>query len=58
VSRSGFAGADETETRVWNGIAARLFLSPRTVQARLSDVYTNLGLTSQVQLAQQAARKI
>jgi hypothetical protein len=36
VSRSGFAVADETEIRVWNGIAARLFLSPRTVQARLS----------------------
>jgi hypothetical protein len=58
MSRSGFAGADETEIRVWNGIDARLFLSPQTVQARLSHVYTKLGLTSQVQLAQQASLKI
>ncbi|WP_276072360.1 LuxR family transcriptional regulator [Mycobacterium florentinum] len=37
-------------------IAARLFVSPRTVQAHLSHVYTKLGLSSRVQLVQEAAR--
>ncbi|MBV8349109.1 MAG: hypothetical protein JOZ49_16760 [Mycolicibacterium sp.] len=37
-------------------IAARLFVSPRTVQAHLTHVYSKLCLTSRVQLVQEAAR--
>jgi predicted ATPase/DNA-binding CsgD family transcriptional regulator len=35
-------------------IGTRLFVSPRTVQAHLSHVYSKLGVTSRVQLAQEA----
>jgi predicted ATPase/class 3 adenylate cyclase/DNA-binding CsgD family transcriptional regulator len=39
-----------------NDVATTLFVSPRTVQTHLTHVYTKLGLSSRVQLAQEAAR--
>lgn len=41
-----------------NDIATRLFVSPRTVQSHLTHVYNKLGVSSRVQLAQEAARHI
>jgi predicted ATPase/class 3 adenylate cyclase/DNA-binding CsgD family transcriptional regulator len=38
-------------------VATRLFVSPRTVQSHLTRVYTKLGLSSRVQLAQEATRR-
>jgi DNA-binding CsgD family transcriptional regulator len=37
-------------------IATRLFVSPRTVQSHLTHVYNKLGVSSRVQLSQEAAR--
>jgi predicted ATPase/class 3 adenylate cyclase/DNA-binding CsgD family transcriptional regulator len=62
---SGWASLTPTERQVVqlvseglgnNDVAARLFVSPRTVQSHLTHVYTKLGLTSRVQLVKEAAR--
>ena len=37
-------------------IATRLFISPRTVESHLTHVYNKLGVSSRVQLVQEAAR--
>ncbi|HYP96991.1 MAG TPA: LuxR C-terminal-related transcriptional regulator [Mycobacterium sp.] len=37
-------------------VAARLFISPRTVEPDLTHVYTKLALSSRVQLAREAVR--
>jgi DNA-binding CsgD family transcriptional regulator len=37
-------------------IAARLFISPRTVQSHLTHIYTKLAVSSRVQLVHEAAR--
>ena len=38
-------------------VGARLFISPRTVQTHLTHVYAKLGVTSRVQLVQEAGRR-
>lgn len=37
-------------------IATRLFISPRTVQTHFTHIYTKLGVSSRVQLVQEAGR--
>jgi DNA-binding CsgD family transcriptional regulator len=37
-------------------IVTSLFISPRTVQSHLTHIYAKLGVTSRVQLVQEAAR--
>ncbi len=39
-----------------NDIATRLFISARTVRSHLTHVHNKLGISSRVQLAQEAAR--
>ena len=39
-------------------IAAQLFISARTVESHLTHVYRKVGLSSRVQLAQEAARRL
>jgi DNA-binding CsgD family transcriptional regulator len=62
---TGWASLNRTELEVARlvsdgltnrDIAERLFISPRTVQAHLTHMYTKLGCASRVQLAQEAVR--
>jgi DNA-binding CsgD family transcriptional regulator len=62
---SGWASVTPTEREVVQlvsdglankDIAAKLFISPRTVQTHLSHIFRKLGVASRVQLVQEAAR--
>lgn len=51
-------GLWQTEPETMSAAVVRLFVSPRTVQAHLTHVYSKLGVSSRVQLAQEASRHV